>query len=585
MKPSPHTSLHALRNGLTARHVSIIGLIAGLIGLIYFLFDNYGVSDIGYFSKSSTHSLFQWMYERWLVDYRNTKFALSHWAPVISLALIWLDRRALSRLPCRVNYAGLVLVLFSFLLHWAGLKSEQTRISIISLIALTWSIPLFICGWPVAKRLLFPCGFLLFSIPLNFFDGLVQPIRLISAAITAGLLSGLGVTVTRSGPYIISPRIEGLRVNMADSANSIFVVIAVVAFALLCSYLVRATWKRRLLILVSAVPLFMLASMFRALLVMLIGTVVSGDVAQAFQHGASVPLFVLMSFGGIAALSVFLHRKAPHRLDTANQTKPTVRSGIGPLTALAISIAITAFATWWIPAHAVVVHREEAGVNLDLPSAIGDWRGGVVLFCHNPEQREQFFGEGQRPGDPCPTCGQPLQEMTEYEKKLLPPDTLVRKNWYTLEDKRRVHLSIVLSGKNRSSIHRPEVCLVGDGTQIAHSYIHPVELADGRVLNVKILEMLHPRKDAQGQTQVLASYYAYWFAGIDRETPHHLQRMIWMASDRMFKSQSYRWAYLSLSGGRTPGRTDYLAEVDTFLQLAYPHLVKNNDLPAGEEKR
>jgi hypothetical protein len=163
--------------------------------------------------------------------------------------------------------------------------------------------------------------------------------------------------------------------------------------------------------------------------------------------------------------------------------------------------------------------------------------------------------------------------MTPVERSLLPADTVLRKNHYEREDDRlAVQFTIVMSGRKRSSIHRPEVCLVGPGSEIARSFVHRVKLSGGHVLKVKILEMLHRTTRADGTTGVVPSYYAYWFAGLGRETPSHLQRMMWMASDRLFRGRNYRWAYISVAGLRHPGNTDYLNNVDAFLRDAYPLL-------------
>jgi len=563
---------------LSRRDVLHIGMIALLIGAVFFIFHRFGVSDVGYFFKSSTTSLFYWLYRRWLVDYHESAFAFSHWIPLISLILVWMDRRRLASLPRRINWAGLVLVLFSFAIHWAGVKTEQTRLSIISLIALSWSFPLFICGWPTAKRLIFPCGFLLFSIPLNFFDALAHPLRIMAASITATLLSGLGIDVTRSGPMITSPAVRGFRVDMADSFSSIFALTATVAFSLLCAYLIRSSVRRRIIVVVSSMPLYILGNVLRGIIVMLAASAGGESIGTTVRTHFTGPIVLLTTFGGLAALAWIFHQRIVPHIDDASQ--PPADSNRSITRAVVTSLAVTMIAAVWIPTHVTVVHREEAGVHLDLPAVIGAWQGETILYCHNPQELREFVSTELRPGDPCPSCGQPLLEWSPTEKALLPPDTLVRKKKYETRHGQRVYLSIVLSGKYRSSIHRPEVCLVGQNSRIAHSFIHDVSLADGRILKVKILEMVHLFQNAEGESVMGTMYYAYWFAGIGRETPSHLQRMAWMASDRLFKNESYRWAYLALAGGRIPNNQDYLHEIDSFLKLAYPYLVRK-DVIAG----
>jgi hypothetical protein len=82
-------------------------------------------------------------------------------------------------------------------------------------------------------------------------------------------------------------------------------------------------------------------------------------------------------------------------------------------------------------------------------------------------------------------------------------------------------------------------------------------------------------KKPDGQTLEYASYYAYWFVGKGRETPYHLQRMIWMATDRIFHNVSHRWAYIAISGGRQTDSEDYQKEMVAFIHDLYPQVMLN----------
>lgn len=549
-------------------------LVACLIGSVYYLYQFHGVTDVGYEFTRTTPSVFAWIYDRWISDWRDTQFAHSHWIPLISLALVWIDRRTLIVLPRQVNWLGFALVVFSLAIHWAGVKSEQTRLSILSLITLSWSLPFFICGWPIARRLIFPCAFLLFSLPLNFFDTLVHPFRIIAASTATGFINGLGLAVERNGPVIISATGD-FRVDLADSPSSIFAVTAMGAYALLCAYVIRASLVRRLTLVASTLPMFVLATMIRGSVIMALAVAFGDSVGIFVRDHLSGPIMVVLVFGGLTALAWKLHDRKPQRKRTSESRVTHPSSSPSPVIAVAISLVVVIAAIWWIPSNLAVTHREEAGVRWDWPDTLGEWNGEDILYCHNPLDAQEFMDNRLNPGDPCPSCGEPLIEMTPVEKALLPPDTLVRKKHYASSQKRGLFLSIVLSGKYRSSIHRPEVCLVGPNSRIAKSFIHEVPLADGRRLKVKVLEMVIQTRNNAGEPVMAQTYYAYWFAGINRETPSHLRRMIWMASDRLFKSESYRWAYLSVAGFRTVNPSDYLAELDSFLQQAYPHLIRD----------
>lgn len=219
---------------------------------------------------------------------------------------------------------------------------------------------------------------------------------------------------------------------------------------------------------------------------------------------------------------------------------------------------------------------DEAGIIPDLPDVVGAWTGDDILFCLNP-RHQAVYNASEVPDItvcPEPDCGGALGTMTLIEKSMLPADTVVVKKRYTHPDGRQIIGTIVMSGKERASIHRPETCLTGHGSEIASSEIISVAL-DGRdELDVKILNMLRNVRMG-GVPRSFGSYYAYWFVGKDRETPNHHARMFWMAADRVLHNKSHRWAYISFSGNRPldDDKERYKDEIRAFVAEAYPQML------------
>lgn len=217
---------------------------------------------------------------------------------------------------------------------------------------------------------------------------------------------------------------------------------------------------------------------------------------------------------------------------------------------------------------------DEAGIRLALPDKVGDWTGRDLRYCLNPTcQREIVLTAGIAPAV-CPTCGGGIDNMSLAEKNLLPLDTVILKKRYMRASGSMVHCTIVLSGKDRASIHRPEVCLVGQGRKIVDDFLVSVPITDRPALDVKVLDLIFT-PPAVGDTPPprIAAYYAYWFVGKDRETPHHWQRMVWMGMDRVFRNVAHKWAYISVGGGRDRDNIAYKAEIEDFVRELYPQIV------------
>lgn len=222
------------------------------------------------------------------------------------------------------------------------------------------------------------------------------------------------------------------------------------------------------------------------------------------------------------------------------------------------------------------------GIRMVLPETLGRWKGSELRYCHNvscmPEDRRWSGGVGDLEiPDICPECGADLYTMSKEEYDVLPKDTQFVKSAYTNDAGDRVFVSIVLSGAERGSIHRPQRCLPGQGHKNLEEHNLTIPLAgEGRDMGVRVIE-----SDVLGYNREIAyhSYYAYWFAGLNRETPSHYMRMFWLAWDRVFRSQAHKWAYIAVSGRREEGSREYEETVKEFVSLLYPTL----QLKEGEE--
>ena len=93
----------------------------------------------------------------------------------------------------------------------------------------------------------------------------------------------------------------------------------------------------------------------------------------------------------------------------------------------------------------------------------------------------------------------------------------------------------------------------------------------GKNLRVKVLSLNQPVQLPSGAKGQHTAFYAYWFAGHRHETPHHAERMILMAADKVLYRTVHRWAYVSISGPRNPrSNQEHLDIVRDFLTDFHP---------------
>ena len=181
--------------------------------------------------------------------------------------------------------------------------------------------------------------------------------------------------------------------------------------------------------------------------------------------------------------------------------------------------------------------------------------------------------------------GGPLTGLTEAERQILPADTLGARRLYTDNNSNQIYCSVVLEGSDVTSIHRPELCLKGQGWVIERERVErlPLATAPGGGLRISCLDAKRTITLPQGNAESRA-VFAYWFVGKDRLTPYHWQRIFLTTKDRVLFNRNARWAYFLIYAPMTvehEGLAQKRNEQETvqlisrFVQDIYPTLVPN----------
>lgn len=171
------------------------------------------------------------------------------------------------------------------------------------------------------------------------------------------------------------------------------------------------------------------------------------------------------------------------------------------------------------------------------------------------------------------------QEVSESELAILPKDTEFAKKLYSDGRGSDINCQIVLAGAEKRSIHRPEICLPGQGWTMKSGRVMPVKLPDGKTLEVMKLIIGRTIVLGNGDRKELTSVFCYWFVGKDTTTPHHLVRILKTNLDMLLHNVNHRWAYVVVSapalagftqGGKTEAETEAL--IKDFIANLAPEL-------------
>jgi Protein of unknown function (DUF3485) len=158
----------------------------------------------------------------------------------------------------------------------------------------------------------------------------------------------------------------------------------------------------------------------------------------------------------------------------------------------------------------------------------------------------------------------------------LPPDTSYVGRCYTND--LPISATIILMGADRTSIHKPDYCLPGQGWTIKEKTVVslPVAGAEGFQLPVAKWIVANSYQMPDGKRQDVRGIYVFWFVADGEQTPDNYQRMWWLGRDLLRTGVLQRWAYISYFTVCAPGQEDAAFE---RLKNLIVHSVTEYQLP------
>ena len=211
--------------------------------------------------------------------WRNDTFAHGFLIFPIALYLLWRRRRVVAALTPRPQPWGLLL-LAMLGLGWllAGVAGVAT-LEQLAMVAMIPALVLILCGGPVVNGLLFPLAFLFFTVPIGL--SLIAPLIDFTADFTVGALRLTGLSVYREGSHF---SISSGEWEVEDACSGVrYLIASVILGSLYASLNYRSLW-RRLLFMVLAVIVPIIANGLRAYLIVMIAHLSDMQLALGIDH-------------------------------------------------------------------------------------------------------------------------------------------------------------------------------------------------------------------------------------------------------------------------------------------------------------
>ncbi|TKB65791.1 MAG: VPLPA-CTERM-specific exosortase XrtD [Nitrospira sp.] len=339
---------------------------------------------LGYLYSDSLVFLFN----RWI---GNEDYSHGVLVPVVSLFLAWQARHRIAAAGIESSWWGLAVVSVGLLLYGVGELATLFVVHHISLWIVIVGLVIGAIGIRAAREIMFPLGYLLIAIPLpNFlYAGLSSKLQLWSSALGVGCLQLIGVTAFLEGNVIdLGP----VQLQVVEACSGIRYLFPLSALALLCAYLFKDRMWKRVVLVLSAIPISIFVNGFR---IGMIGALVEWTgqgAAEGFSHLFEGAVLFMVSLGLLVVEMWLLAKIRPEttgafderglRCEASVKTleggglQPPTSNRLFPGSAYFCSVAVLVPVAF---ASTLLVEREEIvpsrAMFIDFPKQIDGWAG------------------------------------------------------------------------------------------------------------------------------------------------------------------------------------------------------------------
>jgi exosortase D (VPLPA-CTERM-specific) len=427
--------------------------------------------------------------ESWLEDNNSH----GPFIPLIVLYMIWLRWPTLHAIEHRGSWWGLSIVGIGLCVYVVGQFAAMHAVVHLSL----WMVIVGLLGCAIGlagiRQLTFPLLYLLAAVPLPVFlqYELSSKLQLWSSTLGVGFLHVIGVTAYREGNVIdLGPT----QLQVVEACSGLRYLFPLTALTLLVAYLYRESLWKRVVLVLSSIPISIILNGFRiAAIGVLVGFYGQGA-AEGFTHffegwiifvaslallcGEMWVLARVGSSGPRRSFAELIGLPAAGSAIASNIPQPAAAISYSPLVVAGglLAVAVVAAPTINPEEFPPPPSRQQL---VDFPLQLGGWKGVT-----SPMERQ-------------------------YLDALALDDYVMAD--YTAADRRpvNVYVAYYLSPKKGRSSHSPKQCIPGGGWEITSfeptRMNHVSEIRPGQEINRVVVQ-----KD--GYKQIVY----YWFKQRDR---------------------------------------------------------------------
>jgi exosortase len=531
--------LHSLQQPETLRNVAVWGLPAVLV--LLFLLWPYQQWDYG--KRESI--IIGWA--RWVTKRSDWWFCFA--VPPLVGWLVWLRREELSKLSLQGTWRGLIPLGLGLFCYWVGYKADTGYPGFLAVQGVLAGFILLVAGMAWMRILFFAWLFMLFCWPMQpLEDSVASPLRPYTASMAASVLNAMGVPTVSEGSALQSAPDAASGAQIGDKfsldvdakcsgINSLFALMMISA---LLGYVALKRPRSRLILFICSVPLAVAGNIVRLLLLvagtlkigseLAVGRHIGEHQEMSFYHtAAGFAVFGIALAGMFALCWLFEGREMTANLKRHGRPAspgdefaiPLPRRMQAQLLAalvlplITLSICLGTDIGFHVAAPGIRL-SEEAPRHPVLPLSLGEYQGREL-------------------------------EMTLNEKNLLDEGVKLARTGYASANGRQILATVIMSGFEKRSLHRPEVCLPAQGWTVTDRMPVSLHLADGRDVDVMMMRVFRDVEPKPGVRIRTRAVNFYWYIGSDgTNCADHYEHIFLSYYDAVFRNIQHRWSMASI---------------------------------------
>jgi len=155
----------------------------------------------------------------------------------------------------------------------------------------------------------------------------------------------------------------------------------------------------------------------------------------------------------------------------------------------------------------------------------------------------------------------------------LPKDTSFVERYYWTPDGFWATATIILMGADRTSIHRPDYCLPGQGWRIDEKTKVSIPLKGSPPHELPAMKWVVSNyfQTPDGRKTEVRGLLVFWFVADNEQTASAVQFQYYLLRDLLFTSRLQRWAYFSYFTVCAPGQEDAaFARMEKLIAASVP---------------